>query len=106
MVAVVIAAIQMTSYSADLTAEERLANTAFWNVLEMLATGLAFGLIGLQAGELLYSADSNVLTMIWHGVLISAVAIGMRLAWLTGMWLWGRWRGSRRTTRAPLPRCW
>ncbi|WP_237198237.1 cation:proton antiporter [Rothia nasimurium] len=98
VVAVVIAAIQMASYSADLTAEERLANTAFWNVLEMLATGLAFGLIGLQAGELLYSADRNVLTMVWHGVLISAVAIGTRLAWLTVMWLWGRWRGSRRTT--------
>ncbi|WP_237188343.1 cation:proton antiporter [Rothia nasimurium] len=98
VVAVVIAAIHMASYSADLTAEERLSNTAFWNVLEMLVTGLAFGLIGLQAGELLYTADSNVLTMIWHGVLISAVAIGTRLAWLTGMWLWGRWRGSRRTT--------
>ncbi|WP_237201106.1 cation:proton antiporter [Rothia nasimurium] len=98
VVAVVIAAIHMASYSADLTAEERLANTAFWNVLEMLVTGLAFGLIGLQAGELLYAADQNVLTMLWHGVLISAVAIGTRLAWLTGMWLWGRWRGSRRTT--------
>lgn len=98
VVAVVIAAIHMASSAADLTAEERLSNAAFWNVLELLATGLAFGLIGLQAGELLYEAHRNVLVMIGHGIAISAAAILTRLLWLTVMWLWGRWRGSRRTT--------
>lgn len=98
VVAVVIAAIHMTSSTADLTAEERLSNTAFWNVLELLVTGLAFGLIGLQAGELLYGAHRNILVMVGHGIAISAVAILTRLIWLTIMWIWGSWKGSRRTT--------
>ena len=96
VIAVVIASIHMASSVGDLSAEERLASHAFWNVLELLATGLAFGLIGLQAGELLDEADASVLITIGHGVLISAVVIGVRLAWMTGIWLWGRDQGERR----------
>lgn len=83
VIAVVIAAIQVNSYKADaFTAEDRITSQAFWHVIELLVTGLAFGLIGLQAGELVYEAGSAILPIIGYGVVISAVTVGVRLVWM------------------------
>ena len=78
VIAVVIAAVQFTStkYLVALEAEDRLSNASFWQVIELLLTGLAFGLIGLQASEIIYQADSTrLLNLFCYGTLILALSI-------------------------------
>lgn len=100
VIAVVIAAIQMNSYKIDaFTAEDRMVNHSFWRVIELLITGLAFGLIGLQAGELIYETDNAlVLEAFWNGVILSAVAVTVRLLWMSANWLIGRVQNNERAT--------
>ena len=92
VIAVVIAAVQFTStkYLVALEAEDRLSNASFWQVIELLLTGLAFGLIGLQASEIIYQADSTrLLNLFCYGTLISLVAIAVRLLWFAAVWMLG-----------------
>ncbi len=98
VIAVVIAAIQVGSSVGDLTAEDRLTDNAFWRVLELMVTGLAFGLIGLQAGEIVYHTEINLWTTIGTGVMISAAAILTRFAWMTLIWLRGYLRKDNLST--------
>lgn len=91
VIAVVIAAIQMNSYKADaFTAEDRITYNSFWRVIELLVTGLAFGLIGLEAGEIVYASGSEIWVTIGYGIVISAVAVGVRLAWMHLNYSWGK----------------
>ena len=97
VIAVVIAAIQFSSTKnlVALDAEDRLANASFWQVIELLLTGLAFGLIGLQASGIISNADpERLLTLFMQGAMISAVAIAVRLAWFAAVWIAGTAKGS------------
>ena len=90
VIAVVIGAIQFTStkYMAALEAEERLSSTSFWQIIELLMTGVAFGLIGLQESNIIATADPSRITgLLADGAL---VAILVRLIWFTIVWLAGR----------------
>lgn len=99
VIAVVIAAIQVNSYKADaFTAEDRMTSNAFWHVIELLVTGIAFGLIGLQAGELVYEAGDAVWPIVWHGVIISAMAIGVRFIWMLLNQVIGRFSNREHAT--------
>ena len=93
VIAVVIGAIQFTStkYMAALEAEERLSSTSFWQIIELLMTGVAFGLIGLQASSIIATADpSRIASLFADGALVALVAILVRLIWFTIVWLAGR----------------
>lgn len=93
VIAVVIGAIQFTStkYMAALEAEERLSSTSFWQIIELLMTGVAFGLIGLQASSIIATADpSRTAGLFADGALVALVAILVRLIWFTIVWLAGR----------------
>ena len=85
VIAVVVGAVQMSSTIGDLEPEDRLSGTAFWGVLELLITGVAFGLIGLQVRAVIDDAGDRIGEMILHGVIISAVVILLRLAWMAVM---------------------
>lgn len=82
VIAVVVAAVQMSSTMGDLEPEDRLTGTAFWEVIEMLITGLAFGLIGLQVRQVIDDAGDRIGEMVLHGCVISAVVILVRFAWM------------------------
>ena len=93
VIAVVIGAIQFTStkYMAALEAEERLTATSFWQLIELLMTGVAFGLIGLQASNIIATADSTRITSLFvDGAMVAMAAILVRLVWFTLIWLAGR----------------
>lgn len=81
VIAIVIAAVEMHS-RATVTAEDRLSGHSFWETVEMLFTGVAFGLIGLS----FRSAIETVGSELWHavlvGVVLSAVAFAVRFAWM------------------------
>lgn len=60
---------------------DRLTSTAFWNTLEMLITGLAFGLIGLELREV-WPGTERLPAYALHAAIICAVVIALRFAWM------------------------
>lgn len=86
VIAVVSVALHLTHFAADeANYAARLRGRAFWDVLEMLVTGLAFGLIGLQLRGVLDASDRPLGTQILHAVLIAGVVLAVRAIWIFGM---------------------
>lgn len=99
VIAIVIAAVEMAS-RASLTAEDRLSGHSFWETVEMLFTGVAFGLIGLSVREGIDDAGTQVGQAVLIGLVLSIAAFAVRFAW---MWvLYKRNTRNQRTNVAPL----
>ena len=65
------------------TSRTRLNLYVFWEMMVFLLNGLAFVLIGLQLPRILHTLSGHSLRqLVWHGVLISCVAIVVRIAWV------------------------
>jgi Na+/H+ antiporter len=66
-----------------LTSRTRLSAFVFWEMVEFLLNGLVFILIGLQLPRILQALSGQALgRLVWHGVLISGAAIGVRIVWV------------------------
>jgi monovalent cation/hydrogen antiporter len=64
------------------TASTRLLGFSFWEVLVYLANAVLFILVGLQLRPILDElAGTSMAVLVAQGALISAVVVGMRLAW-------------------------
>ncbi len=87
VVAVVVVALQLRAASGVDEAAERLVQRSFWDVVELLVTGVAFGLIGLDLRQVLDAAGPDLPRMLAHAALVCAVVIGVRALWMTGAWL-------------------
>ena len=68
VIAVVIAAVELHS-RAPVQAEDRLSGQSFWETVELLFTGVAFGLIGLTV----FSAVDAVGADLWHAVIVGVI---------------------------------
>lgn len=99
VIAIVIAAVEMNS-RATLGAEDRLSGGAFWETVEMLFTGVAFGLIGLTVRDAIEEVGAELWHAVWIGVVLSAVAFIVRFAWL--WWTCHMNRKRKREFAAPL----
>ncbi|WP_460306830.1 cation:proton antiporter [Actinocorallia aurea] len=82
----VLAVLAVSLYLGQTGADEagvndRLTSSAFWNTLEMLITGLAFGLIGLELREVWPGTD-RLPAYALHAAIICAVVIALRFAWM------------------------
>ncbi|AGF72881.1 cation:proton antiporter [Corynebacterium halotolerans] len=99
VIAIVIAAVEMNS-RASIGAEDRLSGGAFWGTVEILFTGVAFGLIGLSVRDAVEEVGSDLWAAVGVGVVLSLAAIAVRFLWLWGSYRINRWRG--RTNTAPL----
>ncbi|MFI0721147.1 Na+/H+ antiporter [Streptomyces sp. NPDC021224] len=64
----------------DVTA--RLAGTTFWQIIDTLVTGIAFGLIGLELHHVFSVGAGNWGPMTRDALLVVAVVVGVRLVWL------------------------
>ena len=53
MIAVVVTALEIQRRARPQDAAERVTRTAFWDVVELLVTGLAFGLVGLEIRQVI-----------------------------------------------------
>jgi monovalent cation/hydrogen antiporter len=84
VVAVVVAALQMRSYSDADAAADRLVQRSFWDVVELLVTGVAFGLIGLDLRQVVEDAGDDLGTMLGHAAVVCAVVVAVRALWITG----------------------
>ncbi|PRQ11057.1 sodium:proton antiporter [Corynebacterium sp. 13CS0277] len=99
VIAIVIAAVEMHS-RAKAEAADRLTGHAFWETIEMLFTGVAFGLIGLNVRTAVDEAEY----VLWHGVFvglaISVALIAVRFAWIMLLYKHNVRRGKKHA--APL----
>ncbi|MCD2195914.1 Na+/H+ antiporter [Actinomycetospora endophytica] len=82
VIAVVVAALQLRQHSDADASEARLTGSAFWNVVEMLVTGVAFALIGLELRAVIDQADRSLGTILAHAGIVCLVVIGVRLVWM------------------------
>ena len=99
VIAVVIAAVELNS-RADIQAEDRLSGQSFWETVELLFTGVAFGLIGLTVNTAIGEVGSDLWHSVVVGVILSLVAFVVRLVW---MYIYYRINVSRGRPRvAPL----
>lgn len=64
----------------DVTA--RLAGNTFWEIVDTLVTGVAFGLIGLELHNVFRVGGGNWGPMVRHALIVVAVVIGVRLLYL------------------------
>lgn len=99
VIAIVIAAIEFNSH-IRVGAEDRLSGSAFWEVVELLFTGVAFGLIGLSVRSAIDEVGGQLWHAVWIGAALSLVAFIVRGVWLYGIYLYNHRTGVR--TGAPL----
>ena len=99
VIAIVIAAVEMSS-RASFTAEDRLSGHSFWETVELVFTGLAFGLIGMSVREAIDTAGTKVWEAVGIGLVLSIVAFVVRFAC---MWVLYQFKKRmNRTDVAPL----
>jgi Na+/H+ antiporter len=74
----------------------RLVGSAFWDVVELLISGMAFGLIGLELASVLAEVGGAWTGMLGDAGLVIVVVVGVRLLWLLpGGWIAARWDRGR-----------
>lgn len=95
VIAVVIAAVELHS-RAPIQAEDRLSGQSFWETVELLFTGVAFGLIGLTVFSAIDAAGADLWHAVIIGVILSVVAFLVRLVWMYAFYLINRRRGKPR----------
>ncbi len=83
VLAVVVCALYLAERAAD--ADEvayRLVGNAFWEIVEILITGVAFGLIGLELATVLKEAGRDWTGMLGDAAVVITVVVVVRLLWL------------------------
>ncbi len=87
VVAVVVLALELRSASAVDEAEERLVQRSFWEVVELLVTGVAFGLVGLDLRQVLEAGGATLPRMLRDAAVICAVVVVVRAVWMVVAWM-------------------
>lgn len=84
VIAVVVTALEMVRRDRPQDSAERLTRQSFWEVLELLATGLAFGLMGIEMNQVIQEEGSNLIGFIPGIAAICFVVIAVRALWMLG----------------------
>ncbi|WP_055589955.1 Na+/H+ antiporter [Peterkaempfera griseoplana] len=83
VLAVLICALHLGEHAGDEDdVTYRLTGTAFWEVVELLVTGMAFGLIGLELHTVMVSVDGHWRGMLGDAAAVIAVVVLVRFVWL------------------------
>lgn len=82
VIAVVVTALEMQRHSRPQDAAERVTRTAFWDVVELLVTGLAFGLVGLEIQDVIRAEGAGVLGMLGTAAVVCVLVFAVRFGWL------------------------
>ncbi len=82
VIAVVVAALEVRRRDVEGNSAERVTQATTWQVLEMLITGIAFGLIGLDLRVVIETESSDLGRAVLIGLAIAAVIIVVRFVWL------------------------
>ncbi|GHA82919.1 Na+/H+ antiporter [Streptomyces termitum] len=107
VLAVLVTALFLAEYAVD--ADDvmgRLAGQTFWEVVDTLVTGIAFGLIGLELIHVFGVAEGRLGEMLGWGAVVVAVVVGVRLLWLLpATWLAKRMH-DRKDVAEEIPTSW
>lgn len=107
VLAVLMTAIFLAEHTAD--ADDvlgRLTGRTFWEIVDTLVTGIAFGLIGLELHNVFGTANGRELEMAGWGLAVVAVVVGVRLLYLLpATWLAKRLH-TRRDVSEEIPTSW
>ncbi|MFI5085264.1 MAG: cation:proton antiporter [Actinomycetales bacterium] len=98
VVAVVVVALEIKRHARAEDAAERVTRAAFWDVVELLVTGLAFGLVGLEIRGVIRDEGEAVVGMIGISAAVCVLVFAVRYGW---MWLLAA--GGRRRAGAWQP---
>lgn len=85
VIAVVVTALEIKRLARAEDATERITRAAFWDVVELLATGLAFGLVGLEVREVIRMEGSAIWGMLPLAISVSVLVILVRFLWFAMM---------------------
>ncbi|MFG2499431.1 Na+/H+ antiporter [Streptomyces sp. NPDC048441] len=83
VLAVLTTALYLAEHAAD--ADDvlgRITGQTFWQIVDTLVTGVAFGLIGLELHNVFGTANGREMQMLGWGAAVAGVVIGVRLLWL------------------------
>lgn len=94
VIAVVVTALEMVRRDRPQDSQERLTRHAFWEVLEMLATGLAFGLMGIEMNQVIQEEGKNLI-----GFIPGVMAICIVVVLVRGLWMFGSYYLPNRSNR-------
>ncbi|MHA7306170.1 Na+/H+ antiporter [Arthrobacter sp. TMN-49] len=81
VIAVVVTALEIKRHARAEDATERITRAAFWDVVELLVTGLAFGLVGLEVRVVIKEEGSAIWGMLHAAVAISVLVMVVRFLW-------------------------
>ncbi|MEC3914504.1 Na+/H+ antiporter [Nocardia sp. CDC160] len=85
VLAVLVCSLYLTDAATDFgDSDYRLVGDSFWEITEMLVTGFAFGLIGLELSTVLRDAGPDWPRYVRGALVIIAVVVLLRLVWLLG----------------------
>ncbi|WP_231443430.1 Na+/H+ antiporter [Brevibacterium zhoupengii] len=82
VIAVVVAALEVRRRDVEGNSAERVTQASTWQVLEMLITGIAFGLIGLDLRMVVESEHADLGKAVLVGLGIALIVIAVRFGWL------------------------
>ena len=82
VIAVITLALQLGEQQDAEDGDDRLSGAAFWGVIELLATGITFALIGLELRVAVGNAGGELPRMLRDAAVISAVLVVVRLGWM------------------------
>lgn len=98
VVAVVVTALELGRRARPQDSEERLTRTAFWDVVELLTTGVAFGLVGIEMRYIIEDEGRNLLTFIPGIAAVCIAVILVRFLWMMTMFKMG---GTEHKNKTP-----
>lgn len=90
VLAVVVAALEYRRTESPDDVEERLVRSSFWEVTELILTGLAFGLIGEGFQNVMHDYGAAVWPMVWQGLVIAVTVVIVRVGYLLALKSWNR----------------
>ncbi|BEK94773.1 Na+/H+ antiporter [Nocardia seriolae] len=83
VLAVLVCSLYLTEAATDFSdSDYRLIGDSFWEITEMLVTGFAFGLIGLELSTVLRDVGPDWGRFLGGAAVVIAVVVGLRLVWL------------------------
>jgi len=100
VIAVVVTALEMKHHFRPKDAAERITRSAFRDVVELLVTGLAFGLVGLEIRHVIRDEGNDIRGMLGVAALVCILVFAVRFLWARGA---GRgWAEAREPPAAKL----
>jgi CPA1 family monovalent cation:H+ antiporter len=97
VLAVLVCALYLTDAATDFSdSDYRIVGDSFWDVIDMLVTGFAFGLIGLELSSVLAATGPDWPRLLSGAGIVIAIVVGLRLVWLmVSTVVFRSWRHNR-----------